>query len=341
MSNAEYVDYLAAVGVEDELPPGPSPFRRFVQERRGDETVECSYSSTHPAVWPHAAEHFRDFFFAREAMDFLDAPPQEPFALFLYLWAPHPPLRPPEPYASMFDPDSLELPASVGCVPPGEPSNRRDGVPAQLGAGLEEAAWRRTWSAHLGLTRLADEALGQVLARLERNGLADSTVTLFTVDHGDHLGERGMYQKFELYEPASRVPLVIRDPGAEPHRIEATASHLDVVPTVLELLGLPVPEGLDGRSLADAVRTGVELGDRPAFMAYSGNPTVGDIRRGVVRWPWKYVYDPEAEAELFNLEEDPAEWRNLAADPRHEETRRELHRLLADWGRAHGDWVAF
>ena len=89
-----------------------------------------------------------------------------------------------------------------------------------MGRGLDAGIWPGVWAAHLGLVRLADDGIGRVLDALRASPAAGNTLTVFTVDHGDHLGQRGMYQKMELYEPAIRIPLIIRAPGAAARRVD-------------------------------------------------------------------------------------------------------------------------
>lgn len=263
----------------------------------------------------------------------------QPFALFLYLWAPHPPLIVPEPYASMFDPARIDLPANVGRRSEGEPPGRRRGIAAQMAEGVSLEQWRKVWAAHLGLVRMADDVLGRVLETLGALGERENTIVAFTSDHGDHLGQHNLYQKMEMHEQALRVPLVMAGPGIRPLRCGTPVSHLDLMPTVLELLGLEHPTGLDGISLAPALAGDAAVPDRPIFAQYSGNPTLGDIRRCVIRGNQKYIYDPRDKAELFDLAEDPEEMRNLADLPEHQALLGELHELCARWGREHGDKV--
>jgi len=341
IDRADHAAYLAGRDIDADAREGLRPFRRTVAENQDGRTRPAEYSNTRVDVWPGPAEDFLDSFLCREAAAFVRRPRARPFALFLNLWAPHPPLRVPQPYASLVDPARTDLPANVGRAGAGEPSGRRRGVAAQLGQAVPLEQWRRVWAAHLGLVRLADDGIGVVLDALAAAGRWDDTVVCFTVDHGDHLGQHGMYQKMEMYEPAVRVPLVVRAPGAAARSFEQVVSHLDVMPTLLELMGLPVPGGLDGVSLAPAILTGASPPDRPAFCQYSGNPTLGDVRRAVIRGEHKYVYDPQDAPELYDLAADPLEMRNLADEPEAAGLRRELHGLCAAWGAAHGDWVRF
>ena len=341
VSNAEYGRYEAAHGIdESEFNASPLRYKELI-ENQGGERVPTNYSNAVATVWPHPPEHFYDSYLCREAVEFIGSGHSSPFAMFLALWAPHPPLRVPEPYASMFDPEALDLPGNVGMPAEGEPPGRRLSAAAQLGEGVTMDQWRRAWAAHLGLVRLADDGIGTVLEALEDSGMADSTIVVFTVDHGDHLGQHRMYQKMDMYEQAVRIPLLFSVPGAQPRTFDAPVSHLDVMPTLLELTGARAPDGLDGLSLAECITAGAPPVERPVFSQFSGNPTFGDTRRAVITRRYKYVYDPADEAELYDLEDDPLEMHNRASDPALSGVRRELHQTCKDWHEAHGDWVEF
>jgi len=327
---------------------GAERFTTEVVEHYEGEESRHRYSSPNAEVWPLPTEHFLDSYWARRAEEFIRRDHDRPFALFLFLWSPHPPLVVPEPYASMFDPDALELPANVGVPAEGEPPRRRRGVAGQLGDAVPSMdEWRRAWAAHLGLVNLSDMCLGGVMAALEESGHASNTVTVFTIDHGDHLGQHRMYQKMEMYDQAIRVPLIFRVPGLPPRTFDTPVSHLDVVPTLLDpdsrmLAGCGQPGGqLDGRSLWSAVDTGTEPPARPVFCQYSGTLMPNDIRRAVISGRYKYVYDPNDEPELLDLEADPLEMTNLAKDPACADVVKEMHELCRMWHTARGDWIDY
>lgn len=336
----DYAEYAMRQGLAG---VGAAEFVRAIRERQGDEFVDARYSNTQTAVWPHDARHFMDSFFSRRAIEFLEAQRSRPFALFLYLWAPHPPLTVPDPFASRFDPGGILLPPNVDVPAAGEPPNRRKGAAAQIAEGLTPEEWRAVWAAHLGLVNMADALVGEVLDALDHTGLADETTVVFTSDHGDHLGQHRMYQKMEMYEQAIKVPLLIRHPGCTHRTIDSPVSHLDLMPTLLELAGLPVPVGLDGFSLRESVMSGEENSERVVFAQYSGNRAVGDIRRAAISRRFKYVYDPDDIPELYDLERDPLEsvnLGNLGTDATaNAEPLRELEHACRAWGEAHGDWV--
>ncbi|MAF12035.1 hypothetical protein CMK11_16450 [Candidatus Poribacteria bacterium] len=339
VSNREHTEHLKANGIPTEWPGGADLYRREITENQGGEPASVKYSNARAATWPHATEHFKDSYWCDRAVDFLGRAGDEPFALFLYLWAPHPPLVVPEPYASLFAPDEIDLPENVGMPAEGEPANRRAGIAAQLAEGVSTDEWRRAWAAHLGLVRLADAGIGRVLDALGASAHADDTAVFFMSDHGDHLGQHCMYQKMEMYEQATRVPMILSVPDGATAEIDAPVSHLDIMPTILDLMGLDAPDDLDGISLLNCLRTGEAPPDRPQYSAYSGNPMVGDIRRAVITRRHKYIHDPTDVPELYDLEADPMEMRNIAADPGSREVVRELHALGKSWAGSHDDPV--
>lgn len=160
-----------------------------------------------------------------------------------------------------------------------------------------------------------DDKIGELLDILERGGMADNTLILFTSDHGDMLGERGLWFKMSFYEGASRVPLMIAAPGMAAGRVDSAVSTLDVLPTVVELAsGAPVAEAstLDGVSLV-----GVASGERArgaVFSEYAAEGTIGpmvSLRDGA----WKLNVCRDDPPQLFNLEADPDERDNRADDP--------------------------
>ena len=336
LGDQEYWDYLDAIDFQG-WPENPDYFRRRVQENQGGVLVECRHSNTETDVWPDDVEHFKEFFWCRRAVEFIKQKREAPFALFLYLWAPHPPLRVPEPFASMFQPEELSLPVNVGVPSEGEPSVYRKGAPAQLAEGVTPEEWRRTWAAHLGLVNLADTAIGRILDGVREAELAPDTQIVFTSDHGDHLGQHSMYQKMEMYEQAIRVPLIFAGPDIAAQRVDAPVSHLDIMPTLLELLDVPIPGDLDGQPLSPTLRAGSAPAVRPVFAQYSGNFALGDIRRCVVSGDYKYVWNPSGETELYDLECDPLEMNNLAGAPEHEELLQRLHENCREWGSSHSD----
>ncbi len=302
---------------------------------------KASYSSTKTYLWEEPVKFFKDVYFTEQAIEFLDVvkSDSDPFALFVNIWAPHPPLQVPEPFASMYDPNQVELASNVGIPSSGEPANRRKGMPAQLADGVTMDEWKKTWAAHLGLTSLADDCIGRVIDTLKQNNQYENTIILIMSDHGEQLGQHNMYQKMEMYEQAVRVPMIIKVPGEKPHAVHDVVSHLDILPTILDYIGEKPAEDLDGVSLRSAISGKSNLSGRYVYSQYSGNPVVGDIRRAIISEQFKYIYDPTDTPELYDLEQDPLEMKNLAFDDNYSEIKYKMHDALIQWAIDHEDWI--
>jgi choline-sulfatase len=150
--------------------------------------------------------------------------------------------------------------------------------------------------------------------------MLEDTIILFVSDHGDMLGERGLWFKMNFFEGSARVPLMVSAPGLPPGPYMQPVSTLDVLPTLAELAGIDLSDGaewLDGVSLLDTARRGERAAAVPMEYAAEGSiaPMIA-IRRG----PWKFTRCAADPDQLFNLEEDPSELRDLAGDADHAQT---------------------
>jgi choline-sulfatase len=169
---------------------------------------------------------------------------------------------------------------------------------------------RRAFAA---LSHYIDDKLGELLDVLEEQGLRENTAVIFTADHGEMLGEKGLIQKRSFYEWSARIPLVIDMPGAGPGQAETPVSLLDLPATLLELAGQEPVRPMDGRSLLPALNGG-ELEEVPVIAEYHGEGIMRPsfmVRLGC----WKMIYCHGFPHQLFNLAEDPEEKVNRAGDP--------------------------
>jgi choline-sulfatase len=238
-----------------------------------------------------------------------------PFFLCVSFTNPHDPWELPPQYWDRYDADAIDMPA-VGAIPLAEAdphSARLRAMSGIDGAQLSGEQIRRARHGYYAAISYADERIGEVLAALDATGLRDDTIVVFTSDHGEMLGERGLWYKMAFFEQSVRVPLIVSAPRRFPTgRVSVPVSGLDLLPTLLELCGLPPADGVDGRSLAPAL-SGGSLPPADVFVEYLAEgvsaPAVM-VRRG----RWKYVWsgsDPEL---LFDMEADPRELSDVAAD---------------------------
>ena len=184
---------------------------------------------------------------------------------------------------------------------------------------------------------MADEIFGRVIKELESMGKLDNTCIIFTSDHGDHLGQHSMYQKMEMYEEAVRVPLIVKMPGRKPGRSDGVVTHLDIKPTICEAAGIENGGG-DGVSLLPVIEGAGPDRQRIVYSQYSGNPGYGTVRRAAISERYKYVFDSSYEKELYDLEADPHEMKNVAGDEAYQEILMNMHQACRRFHEEHGDY---
>jgi choline-sulfatase len=179
---------------------------------------------------------------------------------------------------------------------------------------VTDADVRRARHAYYANISYVDAQVGRVLQTLEQTGLDKNTIVVFTADHGEMLGERGLWYKYTLLEPALRVPLVYRIPGHAPRRCTEPVSHVDLLPTLIDLATqgrVPEPiDALDGASLVPALQGGGSVGRVVAaeFTAEGAIAPMVSVRRG----DHKLIVSPADPPQLFDLAADPLEMNNLA-----------------------------
>ena len=200
---------------------------------------------------------------------------------------------------------------------------------------LTEEDVRRSRLGYYAMTSYFDAKVGGLLAELEEQGLLENTIVIVTSDHGDMVGEHGLWFKRSYYEWSARVPLIVSWPGRYPEgrRVEQTTSLVDLFPTLLDMLDLPrVPwEDVDGRSAARLL-----VKDDPAWKdeAIVDFTSAGAIHpwRAVRQGRYKYVAVHTGDPLLFDLEADPGEWTNLAGRPELAQVEARLsRRATAGW----------
>ena len=182
---------------------------------------------------------------------------------------------------------------------------------------LPEDKIRDARRAYFGACSYIDDNIGKLLKTLEECGLAEDTLIVFSGDHGDMLGERGLWYKMHWFEMSARVPLLVHAPKRfAAHRVSQSVSTLDLLPTLVELAGGQVEQGLEleGHSLLPHLKG--EGGHDEVLGEYMAEGTLSPlmmIRRG----PWKFVYSEQDPLLLFDLDSDPLERQNLAESSEH------------------------
>ena len=243
----------------------------------------------------------------------------------------------PEPYYSMVDRHNVELPGSFDM-----PEWDRKGPSKRLGEIMGREGLREYAAIYHGMVKYIDDQLGRILQRLDERGLAENTLVIFTSDHGDMVGAHGCIGKsiFSFYDDLVRIPLLMRLPGRiKPGTVvDQPVSQIDLMPTIMDYAGLPIPDGIHGASMRPLVE------DRQVpwrDYAFCQRANQGRMLR-TQRYKFFLRNKPGAVA-LYDLVEDPHEDRNLAGDPGHLQTVRDMHERLIAVMREDGDpeWERF
>lgn len=248
---------------------------------------------------------------------------EEPFFLALGLYTPHFPNYAPQKYFDLYDPKKIELPPykedDLDDLP--APVRKRFTNRGRIHKELEElGAVREAVRGYLAAVSYGDAMLGRVLDALEQSPHRDNTVIVVWSDHGFHHGEKGQWGKHTLWERTSHVPFLWAGPGvARSARVDTTASLIDMYPTLVDLCGLPRPDGLEGASLAPALRDPSAAADCTVLL-----PHMEPGSYAVINAEWRYIRYADGGEELYNVREDPHEWTNLAGDEAYADIRREM-----------------
>lgn len=257
----------------------------------------------------------------------------KPFFMYLAGPAPHDPRVAPPEYLARYDPDKLPLPPNFR---PFHPFNNGE----LLIRDEKLAAWPRTAAEirrHLrdyyAVVTYMDEQIGRIFRTLKEAGEYDNTIIVFASDQGIAIGSHGLMGKQNLYEHSMRAGLIVAGPGIPRNRkVDALAYLFDIFPTVCDLVGAEVPGSLEGMSLVPVIR-GRRPGVRDSvLLAYR------DLQRALRRGRWKLIRYPQIDrTQLFDVEADPHETRDLAADPAQSARIRDLLEALRAEQRRYGD----
>ncbi|MHC4872462.1 MAG: sulfatase family protein [Planctomycetota bacterium] len=317
-------------------------------------------------------------FTAYEASKFIEENKDKPFCLYLNYLEPHTPF-----FSSthgMYDPDDLPLPDHFM-----ESPDENQALVKQLNSRYymnstlrhydfrQEAGWKNARAAYYSLCTLVDKSVGEILQTLQDCGLEENTIVVFTSDHGCMQGDHAVAMKTLMYEECEKVPMLIKVPwlNKEEKRLQGSMSQVDLVPTLLELMGQVVPEYLEGDSLKPVLEGEKDLFDNDVFIEWNGangrqflnagkkgthalgdsedeadpvKKILGDISmeeaEKIAAGPWRSIISSDRwkmnlscddKCELFDLNNDPAELKNLYDEPEQQERIAELRARIIKW----------
>lgn len=244
-----------------------------------------------------------------------------PFMMVASFIHPHDPYLARPEWWDLYDSDAIDMPRTG---PADDPHTRRimRGIEADKVA-VTQRQIRDARHAYYANTSYFDSKVGVIVGALREAGLLDETVVMVTSDHGDMLGERGLWYKMNFFEHSARVPLIVAGPGVRRGRVAAPVSLVDLYPTFVEIAGGEGDKSarLDGRSLwplvtgeGDEDKSGDTSPERAVFAEYTAE-CVGHPLFMIRRGRWKYIHCAIDPPQLFDVEADPFERTNLADDP--------------------------
>ena len=288
--------------------------------------------------YPAPEQEMSDAMAAAWAIDRLGEDHDRPFMLMVGFLRPHVPWYVPQRYF-----DAIGDPGSISLPPYKEDDlddlsdyaislNVLDHMPRTQWA-KDTGVWPDIVQSYLASVNFADHYVGQVLDALERSPYAKNTIVLLFSDHGYLLGEKNTHQKQSLWERANKVPFIIAGPNVPPGESrEQTVGLIDIYPTLVDLASLPANPVNEGRSLKPILSDADSPWEYPAITQWRRGGGEGMEFRGqsIQSGPWRYSLYGDGSEELYNHDNDPHEWTNLAADPESAEQYRVLMDKLKD-----------
>ena len=283
---------------------------------------------------PLPEEHYVDGWVTTRSIHYMEEHrknhPDEPFFVWTSWIKPHSPYDPPRPFDTMYDPRQIPEPVGSAEDLPGRNPLLSVRAASYGWDRLSPQALQYSRAHYFGVMSFLDKQMGRLLEYLEETGRRDNTIIVLTADHGDCLGDHGIFFKVCFMKGAVNIPLIVSAPGqGAPQGVvrETCVGQEDVLPTFCDLAGVPVPDNILGKSLCQVMSDSSQW-DRPYYVAETGG--AGRQSNMVFDGTWKYIYSQmEATEELYNVKEDPGELRNLAGvDPDRAARMREV---LIQW----------
>ena len=311
--------HLDGSGRSEFTPPGP--------RRQGFsywKALECTHNYNQSAYYFGASRMKRfwkgydSFDQTRDAQEFLNVQSKvdSPFFLMLAWGTPHAPYHTaPESYRNRYDSASIQLPPNV---------------PSEMAGKV-----RKDLAGYYAHCTALDDMLGKILKTLEETGLDENTLILFTSDHGDLLGSQGFYKKQQPYEESIRVPMLIQGPHIKPGKYPDLINTEDIMPTLLSLAGVSIPQSVEGKNYASRVVGNETLQDTVALLTcvqpfgqWNAIHRGGKEFRGIRTVRYTYAKDLEGPWLLFDNEVDPYQLNNLVGTSEGKDLVEQLDQIL-------------
>jgi len=340
-----YHEYLRSHGFD-----GDNPWETYVNAAQGDDSIASGWlmrNNVRPSRIPE--QHSETAFVTNRGIQFIeDVGPGRNWCLHLSYIKPHWPLMAPSPYHHLYSASDIKPVLRED----GERNNPHAVVAAFMQEEYSESYGRTevreaVIPVYMGLIKQVDDQLGRLFDYLKLNNQWQNTLIIFTSDHGDYLGDHWLGEKDLFHDPSVKIPLIISGPETLVHggKVEdALVEAIDLLPTMIEVAGGKIPrERLEGRSLLpllgdariidqwrDMVVSEIDYSDRGARWRLVMPPY--ECRAWMLRsTKWKYIYYEGFEPQLFDLEKDPCEFKDLGTDSAHGSILRQMQDRLFKW----------
>ncbi len=317
-----------------ETAPLPELARRNRQASRSSGMTNAEYSDR-AIVLEGDGEGHGDYATADRAIDYLRRYKDRPFFLGCGFVKPHSPPTAPQRFYDLYPLEKIRLPVDFAphrTVPAGFPAGclGRRNADRFIGRDASPEEAKKMTQAYLASIAWVDWNMGRVIAELDRLGLREKTIIVFTADHGYQLGEKGKWSKAgSLWEEGARIPFFIVAPRAKGKGRKCTrpVEALNFYPTLVDLCGLPVPAGLEGRSMTPLLQNPRAEWNHPAYTVWSEDgKTLTGIGVRVERWRYaEYVLGGPM---LLDMENDPHQMKNVAHDRKYAGVAAQMNQLI-------------
>lgn len=296
-------------------------------------------------IWDGPEESTPEYYLASRAIEMLEhySAHNDPFFLTCQFWGPHMPHLPPASFAGLHDRTLIEKWPNFdddfsgkACIIRREQRDFYRRLPESWGG------WQEFIGLYYDFVSFIDQQIGRILQALERLGLGRDTLVVFTSDHGDMQGSHGQsLDKGFLYQEAVRIPLIMWLPGqSAPARSPALAYNMDILPTMLDCAGIPIPSKAAARSLRPVLLGEAESCRESLYLEFHGLRFLYSQRALVTKEGYKYIFSAGDFDEVYDLNRDPAELHNLIDDPARASLVESLRQGLMDMSAAAQDPLA-
>lgn len=309
-------------------------------------------------------------YLAGEVIKYISDNQKTPWFVHLSLFSPHPPFIAPEPFHKMYDEEKMPLP--VRCATAQEEaaqhpwlkyylSNQRGkyytyGTDSRENLSIPEHELRQIRATYFGMISEVDDQIGRLINHLKQTGSYNNTLIIFTSDHGEYLGDHWMFAKYGYFDQSFHIPLIIRDPSpaANPSRgsvVDAFSESIDIMPTILEVIGREIPSQCDGRSLLPFCRGAqpenwrqeyhAEFDLRSPYEIDEDIPLGLEMNKCMVNIicgeRYKYVHFNGLPPLFFDRKNDPGEFHDRSGDADYQGLMLEYAQKMLDWRMDHDD----